>query len=87
MHLCLAKAIFHYSASLSYSAWVYSYHTATVKNLVWSARKAVPGIAEPALAARDTALTITTTSLEMLQIKPFGSKRYPFDLVCHLYIP
>ena len=48
---------------------------------------AVPGIAEPALAARDTALTIMTTSLEMLQIKPFGSKRYPFDLVCHLYIP
>ena len=44
-------------------------------------------IAEPALAARDTALTIMTTSLEMLQIKPFGSKRYPFDLVRHLYIP
>ena len=37
--------------------------------------------AEPALAARDTALTIITTSLEMLQIKPFGSKRYPSDLV------
>ena len=47
----------------------------------------MPGIAEPALAARDTALTIMTTSLEMLQIKPFGSKRYLFDLVCHLYIP
>ena len=47
----------------------------------------MPGIGEPALAARDTALTIMTTSLEMLQIKPFGSKRYPSDLVCHLYIP
>ena len=23
----------------------------------------------------------------MLQIKPFGSKRYPSKLVCHLYIP
>ena len=44
-------------------------------------------IVEPALAAWDTALTITTTSLEMMQIKPFGSKRYPFDLVRHLYIP
>ena len=43
--------------------------------------------AEPALAARDTALTIITTSLEMLQVKPFGSKRCPFDLVCHLNIP
>ena len=43
--------------------------------------------AEPALAAWDTALTIITTSLEMLQIKPFGSKRYPSDLVRHLYIP
>ena len=48
---------------------------------------AVPGIAEPAFAARDTALTIMTTSLEMLQIKPFSSKRYPSDLVRHLYIP
>ena len=47
---------------------------------------AVPSIAEPALAARDTALTIMTTSQEMLQVKPFGSKRCPFDLVCHLYI-
>ena len=28
-----------------------------------------------------------TTSLEMLQIKPFSSKRYPSDLVRHLYIP
>ena len=42
---------------------------------------------EPALAAWDTALTIMTTLLEMLQIKPFGSKRYPSDLVRHLYIP
>ena len=48
---------------------------------------AVPGIAEPAFAARDTALTIMTTSLKMLQIKPFSSKRYPSDLVRHLYIP
>ena len=45
---------------------------------------AVPGIAEPAFAARDTALTIMTTSLEMLQIKPFSSKRYPSDHVRHL---
>ena len=44
-------------------------------------------IAEPAFAARDTTLTIMTTSLEMLQIKPFSSKRYPSDLVRHLYIP
>ena len=55
-----------------------------VMNLVWSA---VPGIAELALAARDMMLTIMTTSLEMLLIKPFGSKRYHFDLVCHHYIP
>ena len=48
---------------------------------------AVPGIAEAAFAARDMALTIMTTSLEMLQIKPFSSKRYPSDLVRHLYIP
>ena len=47
----------------------------------------MPGIAEPALAARDMALIIMTTSLEMLQIKPFGSKRHPTDLVRHLYIP
>ena len=45
---------------------------------------AVPGIAEPAFTARDTALTIMTTSLEMLQIKPFSSKRYPSDLVRQL---
>ena len=44
-------------------------------------------LSEPALAALDTALTIMTTSLEMLQIKPFGSRRYPSDLVRHLYIP
>ena len=47
----------------------------------------MPGIAEPALAAWDTALTIMTTSLKMLQIKPIGSKWYPFDLVRYLYIP
>ena len=37
----------------------------------------MPGIAEQTLLARDTTLTIMTTSLEMLQIKPFDSKRYP----------
>ena len=47
----------------------------------------MPGIAELALAAWDTVLTIMITSLEMLLIKPFGSKRYLFDLVRHLYIP
>ena len=43
--------------------------------------------ARHSLATQDTALTIMTTLLEMLQIKPFGSKRYPSDLVHHLYIP
>ena len=47
----------------------------------------MPGIVELAHAARDTALTIMTTSLEMLQIKPFGSKRCTFNLVRHLYVP
>ena len=86
MHLCLAIAIFHYSTSLSYSAWVwlpYSYG----EELGLECWLAVPGKAELALAARDTALTIMTTSLEMLQIKPFGSKRYSSDLVRHLYTP
>ena len=45
---------------------------------------AVSGIAVPAFAVRDTALTIMTTLLEMLQIKPFSSKRYPSDLVRQL---
>ena len=36
----------------------YGYHTATVKNLVQSACQTVPGKAEPALAAWDTALII-----------------------------
>ena len=83
MHLCLANG--YYSASLSYSAWTwlpYSYGY----ELGLECLLAVPGIAEPALVARDTALTIMTTSLEMLQIKPFGSKRYPSDLIRHLYI-
>ena len=39
------------------------------------------------LSQQDTAQTIMTTSLEMLQVKPFGSKRYPSDLVRHLCIP
>ena len=43
------------------------------------------GIAEQTLVARDTTLTILTTSLEMLQIKSFDSKRCPSDLVRHLY--
>ena len=51
----------------------------------------MPGIAEPAraLAARDTALPIMTTLLEMLQQKLFGSKRYHSDpiIASHLYTP
>ena len=47
---------------------------------------AVPGIAELALAAWDTALTIITTSLEMLHIKPFGSKRCHFLILFAIYI-
>ena len=40
-----------------------------------------------ALAARDTALPIMTTSLEMLQQKLFGSKKYHSDPISHLYTP
>ena len=49
----------------------------------------MPGIAElaQALAARDTALPIMTTSLEMLQQKLFGSKKYHSDPISHLYTP
>ena len=49
----------------------------------------MPGIAEPAqaLAEQDTALPIITTSLEMLQQKLFGSKRYHSDPISHLYTP
>ena len=34
----------------------------------------------------DTALPITTISLEILQQKLFGSRGYSSDLVCHIYI-
>ena len=88
---CLAIAIFHYSASLLFCMGM---TTIQLRLRTWFGHRcglecllAVPGIAEPAFAARDTALTIMTTSLEMLQIKPFSSKRYPSDLVRHLYIP
>ena len=82
MHLCLATYFsFQYLFLILHG---YGYHTAMVKNLVWSA---CPGIAKLALAAQDMALIIMTTSQEMLQKNLFGSERYPYDLVRYFYTP
>ena len=98
MQICMGGLYSHYNASLpGYSylslfsiSFLFCMGMATIQLRLrtWFGVLAscARHIAEPALAARDTALTIMTTSLEMLQIKPFGSKRYPSDLVRHLYI-